>query len=77
MIQPTFTNYEAIAIHHALEILRICTNPEMPISDETKLKALRGCVTPEVLSATAKLQSNLDEARQQQLAAADAEEVQQ
>lgn len=58
------TTAEGIAVHHALEMLRIATQADFPMEPETKLVLLKNLITPDVLSAIAKLEFHLDSLRQ-------------
>lgn len=65
------TTTEAIAVHHALDMLRIATHADFPMEAKTKLGLLKNLVTPQVVSAIAKLESHLDSLRQVQVASAE------
>lgn len=60
MIEPSFTNYKAIALKHLLSTVQAFVSPELPMSEHDRIEAIRKLITPEVLSSLGKLHMELD-----------------
>lgn len=58
--EEMFTTEETIHVHSVLSMVKIFALPQFPLPDHEKVAALRGLMTPEILSAIAKLEADID-----------------
>lgn len=66
MVEPRFTTREAIAVEHALDMLNDILAKSISISNTEKLVLLRSVISPELLSALGKIQTELGNIEQAQ-----------